>query len=172
MKFFQNIKHIFIISVICLGLLFGSYFLLGRDFFVPINYFFVYRTGSSATFQDAIYTHKSEPSDAITIIEIDDDTMNYYTSGTEYNMLTIPKSDYADFMHSMKSFGAKGVGFDIVFQNRDKDEQDFIKSMTEFGNTVISFAKAESDSTLTDNHNDGILRVANTPLSIYKNIKW
>lgn len=132
MKFLQNIKHIFIISVICLGLLFGSYFLLGRDFFVPINYFLMYRTGTNAGFQDVIYKHKSEPSDAITIIEIDDATMNYYTSGTEYGMLTIPKSDYANFMHSMKSFGAKGVGFDIVFQNRDKDEQNFIKSMTEF----------------------------------------
>lgn len=87
-------------------------------------------------------------------------------------MLTIPKSDYANFMHSMKSFGAKGVGFDIVFQNRDKGEQDFIKSMTEFGNAVIAFAKAESDSIDPDNINDGIVRVTNTPLSIYKNIKW
>ena len=94
MKNLRNIKHIFAIILISLFLLFGAFFVFGRDFFVPINYFLIYRSGKVDAdgknykliedrrdiWQDMIYKPKLAPSDKIAVIAIDEKTLNYYNA--------------------------------------------------------------------------------------------
>lgn len=123
MKIFKNFKHIFFIIAISLTLVFVMTKYLFADFLVPINYFFTYRTGNDAP-QDIIYAHKSEPSKNIVMIEIDEKTINELMSASDYSMLTIGKTVYAEVVENLKRLGAKSIGFDIIFQNPDTEENE------------------------------------------------
>lgn len=197
MKKIENIKHILIISLVTLFLIFGAFFTFASDFFVPINYFFIYRTGqisetniNERAWQDKIYKHTFTPSKNIVVVTIDEKTMNYYNSkavsSSDYSMLTIPKSDYIQFMNNLKVTGAKGVAFDIIFQNRDKDENGFVSALLENGNAVIATtlprwntnslstgnAVNSLTSCTTDQDSENIITCNGTPRSVYGAVKW
>jgi adenylate cyclase len=53
-------------------------------------------------------------------------------------MLTIPKYIYIDIIEKLSWVGAKGVGFDIVFQNADEDEERFASTLEKYPNIVIA----------------------------------
>lgn len=135
MQFARNLKHIFAIWCIVMFLIFGVVRLFGADFFVPITHFFVYReTGM----QSALYTYDFKPSKDIAIIKIDDASLNTLQAKTDQKMLTIPKSIYIDLIEKLESVGVKGIAFDIVFQNKDPDEERFAETMKKYGNIVIA----------------------------------
>lgn len=112
MKIPQSALHISIISIITLFLLFGSIVVMGRDFLMPVNYFFTYRTGvdpSSGTkyWQDSIYKHSISPKSNIVLITIDEKTLNTYQSDKDAKILTIPKTSYTRLIDELDHLGAK-----------------------------------------------------------------
>lgn len=88
--------------------------------------------------QSALYTYDFKPSQDIAIIKIDDASLNTLQAKTDQKMLTIPKSTYIDLIEKLESVGVKGIAFDIVFQNRDPDEERFAETMKKYGNIVIA----------------------------------
>lgn len=135
MQFTRNLKHIFAIWAITLTLIFGVVRLFGADFLIPITHFFVYReTGV----QSKLYIYDFKPSKDIAIIAIDDASLNALQAKSDQKMLTIPKSVYTDLIERLEGVGVKGIAFDIVFQNKDPDEEKFAETMKKYTNVVIA----------------------------------
>lgn len=143
MQFLKNLKHIFFISLLSLAILFGSVLLLFSDFLVPMNYFLIYRTGAGATFQDTIYTHSLEPSKNIVVVEIDEHTINTLQAKNELQMLSIPKKYYEHLVRILRSYNARAIGFDIIFQNADSTEADFIATLEASDDVTIGTLSAD-----------------------------
>lgn len=53
-------------------------------------------------------------------------------------MLTIPKSIYTYLVEKLEEAGVEGIGFDILFQNGDPEEQIFADTMAKYENIVIA----------------------------------
>lgn len=161
----KNLKHIFAIWAIIVVLIFGVMRILGADFLVPVTQFFVYR---DAPFQNFIYRHEWKPStDQIAIIAIDDNSLNALqaTSQDTNNMLTIPKKVYIDLIEKLESVGVKGIAFDIIFQNRDPDEQVFADILQKHDNIVIgTTARCIPNKQITENSTSAVD-------SVFKDIK-
>ncbi len=146
MKIPRSALHISILSMITLFLLFGTIVILGRDFLMPINSFFTYRTGIDPHFereywQDAIYKHSLQPKTKITLITIDEKTFNTYQSDKDAKILTLPKTSYARLIDELDTLGARGIAFDIIFQNPDEYESLFAEKIANSRNTVIATGK-------------------------------
>lgn len=175
MKILKNIKHIFAIISLSLILLFTCILWLFSDFLTPINYFFTYRTQINATSQDLIYKHKSQASNNIVIVEIDEKTLNHYNSQQELSTLTIGKDQYAQVVKNLTAWGAKAIAFDIIFQNKDDNDHAFIQAMKDHGNVVIGTTTPNneaSESCVPDAENANIVTCSNTPRSNYGEIDW
>lgn len=109
--------------------------ILGADFIIPITQFFTYR---DAPFQNLIYKHEWKPStDKIAIIQIDDNSLNALQADSDRKMLTISKQTYIELIEKLESVGVKGIAFDIIFQNKDPDEQEFADILKKYKNIVI-----------------------------------
>lgn len=181
MIIFRNIKHIFFIIAICLTILFGSYLLFFRDFITPINFFFTYQTGQGK-WQDAIYEHTLSPWKNIIVVEIDEKTINALGGKSEYSLLTIGKEYYALLVKKLNNMGARAIGFDIVFQNPDENEENFAKEMENAWNVTIAtlepnasnsqMGKITLDQCSGDQNNLKSLICPSTPRAVYKNIQW
>lgn len=103
MKFFRNLKHIFLASVLSLMIIFSSILILGDEFTHSLGGFFIYRTGGGV-WQDNIYTHSLVPStDKIVIVKIDEKTLNELQAKGNLKNLTIPKSIYAILVEKLES---------------------------------------------------------------------
>ena len=135
MKFTRNLKHIFAIWTLVIISLFGVVRLFGADFLIPITHFFIYR---DAYPQNSLYKYDFTPSKDIAIVKIDDASLNTLQAKSDQKMLTIPKSVYIDLIEKLESVGVKGIAFDIVFQNKDPDEEKFALAMQKYGNIVIA----------------------------------
>lgn len=85
-------------------------------------------------------------------------------------MLSIPKSVYANLTDILTRFGAKGIAYDIVFQNADDEEQSFIDALKRHPNTVI--ATTQPDGVVCLPHPDTSLTCSGTPRSVYDAIPW
>lgn len=76
------------------------------EFSNSINGFFIYRTGTGITgnpiWQDMVYTHTLKPSNNISLITIDEATLNEFQSKSDQKMLTIPKSVYRDLVDKLE----------------------------------------------------------------------
>lgn len=118
-----------------------------RDFLSPLNYFFTYRTGKSAVWQDAIYTHKTEPWKNIVVVEIDEETINAIQSESKWQSLGISKKEYISILKSLLEADVKAVGLDIIFQDPDPAyEKEFSELLQKHKNIIIG----TSDITLTE----------------------
>lgn len=152
MNFLKNFKHIFWVFALVLLIIFGICTIFGRNFLVPLNYFFGYRSGQEATFQDIIYKPKTVAGDDIVVVEIDEKTLNFYNSTSEYSMLTIGKDKYRDLVQILEENGAKAIGFDIIFQNKDAFEKDFIEELEKHKNVTIAVSIPDNQGLCTDNN--------------------
>ena len=174
MRKLQNLKHIFVIILLSLGILFGFFMLFSQEFTNSINGFFIYRT--SNTWQDFIYKHKLVPSENIAIINIDEKTLNTLQANGDLKMLTISKKTYRDLVEKLESVSVKGIGFDIIFQNNDADQQEFAKSLKRYKNIVIgaSYSSAwEDKSTACVNDKwNGIITCKWFPQVTYASVPW
>jgi class 3 adenylate cyclase/CHASE2 domain-containing sensor protein len=132
----RNLKHIFIAFLIVFVSIFGTLRIFGDDFSLPLTHFFVYREGNR--FLDKLYKYKFTPSSDIVIIKIDNESLNNLQAQSNLKTLTIPKSVYIDVITKLKSVNVKGIAFDIVFQNKDREEEEFAKVLEWAGNVVIS----------------------------------
>lgn len=94
MKFLKNLKHIFVVTILSLSLMYGAIFLFDDEFTNSINGFFVYRTGHGI-WQDYLHRHALVPSQDIVIIKIDEKSLNELQAKNTLKNLTIPKSTYA-----------------------------------------------------------------------------
>jgi class 3 adenylate cyclase/CHASE2 domain-containing sensor protein len=132
----RNLKHILFIVLVSAGLVFWSVFLFGKEFSSAINGFFTYRTGGGV-WQDKIYEHTLRPSNDIAIIKIDNDSLNALQAKWNLKVLTIPKENYITLIENLQSYGVKWIAFDIIFENADKDEDLFAKTLKKYKNVVI-----------------------------------
>lgn len=147
MRKLKNLKHIFFIIILSLTVLFSLVMIFSRDFTNSINGFFIYRSGTGI-WQDTIYEHTLRASDDIVIINIDERTLNELQANGDLKMLTIPKKIYSDLVEKLESARVKGIGFDIIFQNSDPDQNEFARTMKKYKNIVIgaSYQSAGEDT--------------------------
>lgn len=60
-------------------------------------------------------------------------------------MLNIEKNIYTKVLEILQNAGAKAVGFDIVFQNPDKNENIFAQKLQDFKNAVIAVVEPNNN---------------------------
>lgn len=102
MQIKKNLKHIFIISCISLGFIFGVLNFFGKNFTLPLTHFFVYRDNIRAL--NWLYKYTFTPSTKnIVIIKIDDTTLNSLQASSDLKMLRIPKSIYRSLIENLES---------------------------------------------------------------------
>jgi class 3 adenylate cyclase/CHASE2 domain-containing sensor protein len=168
MQFVRNLKHIFIVFLIVFVAIFGIMKFFGAHFSLPLTHFFIYREGNPIL--DKLYKYKFTPStDNIAIIKIDNESINALQAGTNIKMLGIPKSVYIDLIEKLSFVGVESIGFDIVFQNTDPDEETFKKVLESHKNTVIARMQEVGNCTIDA---DGAYTTCEwLPRSIYKNAK-
>jgi CHASE2 domain-containing sensor protein len=94
---------------------------LGADFSESLQAFFIYRTGNTAQVQDMIYTPSLKPGNDVVLITIDDATLNAYQASSDLKTLTLGKKLYTDLAKKLKMADARGIGWDILFQNSDTE---------------------------------------------------
>jgi CHASE2 domain-containing sensor protein len=63
-------------------------------------------------------------------------------------MFTISKKIYIDLIEKLESAGARAIGFDIVFQNKDPDEGAFRDTLEKYKNIVIATTAVNTCSEL------------------------
>lgn len=150
--------------------------LFGDQFFHAINGFFVYKSSYSSPsdpkfWQDYIYSHKQKPSDDIVIVTIDDQTIDAFQAQSNLRMLSLPKSAYSTLVERLESFGVKGIGFDIIFQNSDPDERVFADTLRKYSNIVLATGYTEEPVCTFD---DGAKAYSCTasPRDVYSAIPW
>ncbi len=179
--------------------------LFGGDFLLSITHFFVYRESLVAQFVSTEtyegWTHRTDPkkysefannhsllslllrydfhpSKEIALIKIDDASLNLIQAknGTE-RMLTIPKSYYIDLIESLEAAGVKGIAFDIVFQNRDPDEEKFAETLKKYKNIVIAAEYTPAQGVVTDSRcqkdmTGSFMTCPSVPRSVYAEVPW
>jgi adenylate cyclase len=118
-----------------------------------------------------IYRHTLEPSDTITLITIDEATLNEFQSKSDQKMLTIPKSIYRDLVDKLEWVDVRGIGFDIIFQNTDPEEASFVETMKVYKNIVIAQERTDNRACVTDSDSP-IVTCTGVPRSIYRDIPW
>jgi class 3 adenylate cyclase/CHASE2 domain-containing sensor protein len=136
MQKLRNLKHIFVVIVLSLSVVFG-WILLFSEFNNPINGFFIYRTGSNQ-WQDNLYKHTIIPENDIAVIKIDNESLDALQAKWNLKMLTIPKSNYIALIEKLEAAWVKWIAFDIIFENADKDEVLFEKTLSKYDNIVIA----------------------------------
>lgn len=144
----------------------------------PINAYFIYQSSDTRDqnytkiWQDNIYTHSLAPSSDIVLVTIDDDSIN--TLQTQHNgkMLTIPKSVYTRVVDILTELGVKGIAFDIVFQNPDETEDEFVEAMKRHGNVVLATTNPKTGDTVCRQFGNGTYSCSETPLSVYSSLEW
>ncbi|NRH20884.1 adenylate/guanylate cyclase domain-containing protein [Candidatus Gracilibacteria bacterium] len=140
-----------------------------------MNGFFIYRTGNNI-WQDTIYTHTLKTSDNIILVNIDEQSINSLQANGDLKMLTIPKKIYANLVDKIEGAGVKGIGFDIIFQNSDPDQNEFAKTLKKYKNIVIgaSYYSANEDQNktcITDETSGGIT-CKGFPQVTYVSVPW
>lgn len=101
MQKLRNLKHIFVVMILALSLVFSSVF-LPKEYTNIFNGTFTYRTGQS-TWQDTLYKHTIRPSKKdIVIIRIDNESLNALQAKGNLKMLTIPKSHYMNLIDKLQ----------------------------------------------------------------------
>ena len=139
MKKLRNLKHIFVIILISLTILFGYIMIFADEFDDGINGYFIYRT-SNGTWQDIIHKHTLRPSASdIVIIKIDERTLNgIQNNENDLKNLALTKKTYSDLIKNLEWVWVRWIAFDIVFQNADPTaEQEFADTMRKYDNIVI-----------------------------------
>jgi class 3 adenylate cyclase/CHASE2 domain-containing sensor protein len=177
----KSLKHIFVILLVTFTLLLTFIFAFSLDVNNGINKIFIYRTATPweysrvLNWQDWIYKHKQlTPSTNISIITIDDDTLNYLQARDDLNMFTIPKSVYIDLIEKLEDVAnVKWIAIDLIFQNKDTEEQKFAEVLGKYNNLVLATAynshiTCEKDQANMSQH----VTCTNTPRSIYAGIPW
>lgn len=86
-------------------------------------------------------------------------------------MLTIPKSVYATLVTKLEAAGVKGIGFDIVFQNADPEEDAFAAVMSQYSNIVIATTRYNGEDCISDEMGSG-MTCPGAPRSVYAGIPW
>ncbi|MBP9779913.1 adenylate/guanylate cyclase domain-containing protein [Candidatus Gracilibacteria bacterium] len=135
MQKLRNLKHIFV--VIILSLLAAISVIFFSQLNSLFNEIFIYRTGDN-TWQDTIYKHSLAPSNDIAIVRIDEKTLNEFRAKADTKEVGIPKSKYIELIDLLRSWGVKGMAFDILLQNADTDEGKLAKKMQEKNDIVIA----------------------------------
>jgi class 3 adenylate cyclase/CHASE2 domain-containing sensor protein len=169
MQKLRNLKHIFVIIVLSLSAVFGSVF-LPKEYTNIFNGTFIYRTGEDA-WQDRLYTHTLRPSSDIAIIRIDNESLNAMQAKGNLKMLTIPKSYYITLIEKLEAAGVKGIAFDIIFENADKDEELFAKTLEKYNNIVIASEYSDSTTCVKD-QTWSYENCSWVPRSVYRNASW
>jgi adenylate cyclase len=105
------------------------------------------------------------------IIKIDEKTLNSLQSRSDQKMLTIPKSMYTILVEKLESAWVKGVAFDIIFQNTDKDEVLFADTMAKYPNIVIAMMGYAWGECIRDDIGS-IETCPGVPRSIYQKMIW
>ncbi len=171
MQFFRNLKHIFFITLITLFFI-G---ILSRipDFFTAATHFFIYK---DTYLQNSVYQLQFKPSPDIAIVRIDEDSINAIQAKGNQKFLSIPKYEYVKLIERLEKAGVKAIGFDIIFENRDSNEELF-KSTLENGNIVIAAESNDGDASncITDEAigtNKIYTNCSGVPRSIYKDVTW
>lgn len=171
MKFFRNLKHILLSSVLSLAIIFSSIFLFADEFTHSLNGFFVYRTWGGV-WQDHLYKHTLKPStDDIVIVKIDEKTLNELQAKSNLKTLSISKSIYAILVQKLESVWVKGIAFDIIFQNVDREEQLFADMLARYTNITLAMMEYRWWDCITDSSGWGIT-CPGVPRSVYKSIPW
>ena len=103
MKKLRNLKHIFVIILISLTILFGYIMIFADEFNDGINGYFIYRT-SNGTWQDIIHKHTLRPSASdIVIIKIDERTLNgIQNNENDLKNLALTKKTYSDLIKNLE----------------------------------------------------------------------
>jgi hypothetical protein len=103
MRKLKNLKHIFVIILISLALLFGYIMIFADEFADSMNGFFIYRTSSNA-WQDYFHEHTLRPSSQdIVIIKIDERTLNgIQNNANDLKNLTLTKRTYSDLVKNLE----------------------------------------------------------------------
>jgi class 3 adenylate cyclase len=171
MKNIRNLKHIFIIILISLFVLFGLIVLFSRDFTNAINGLFIYRT-TGGIWQDYIYKHDLTPSKDIIIINIDDRTLNETQATGDLKMLTMSKQIYADLVEKLEWAWVRWIAFDIIFQNSDPDQREFAKTLKKYKNIVLGASTWWGGDSCSTSNTDGNVTCEWFPQSIYASIPW
>lgn len=171
MQFFRNLKHIFFITLITLFFI-G---ILSRipDFFTAATHFFIYK---DAVLQNSVYQFHFTPSSNIAIVRIDTDSINAIQAKGNQKFLSIPKYEYVKLIERLQKAGATAIGFDIIFENRDSNEELF-KDKLESGNIVIAAESNDSKSSncITDEAigtNKIYTNCSGVPRSLYSDVTW
>ncbi|OGN89902.1 MAG: hypothetical protein A2Z74_04890 [Chloroflexi bacterium RBG_13_46_9] len=74
-----------------------------------------------------------EPSPNIVVIGIDDATLKQYGKWSEWSRLL-----HAQAIDNLKQAGAKVIGYDVLFVDSSKDDEDFAVSIKDAGNVVLA----------------------------------
>lgn len=121
-----------------------------------------------------LYPYHLEATGAISIIKIDNESLNKLQAQSNNRFLSIPKKDYITLVERLERAGVKGIAFDIVFQNRDPDEDQFVKTLAKYPNIVIGAGISEGDiSTNCQKDVDGTGTTCGlVPRSLYRDIPW
>jgi len=166
----KNLKHIFAIWTILIVLILGLVRWLGNDMIVPWTHLLIYR---DAPIQNMIYSYHWKPSiDKIVMVKIDDISLNTLQSQSNQKILNIPKEKYINLIQKLNQVGVRWIAFDIVFANKDPQEQDFANTMKDAKNVVIAAALNEHNfSCIADEWSD-IRTCSGIPRSVYKDVPW
>jgi adenylate cyclase len=105
------------------------------------------------------------------IVKIDEKTLNSLQSRSDQKMLTIPKSMYTILVEKLESAWVKGIAFDIIFQNTDKDEVLFADTMAKYPNIVISMMRYTGGECIRDN-TGSVETCPGVPRSVYNSTRW
>ncbi len=144
MRKFKNLKHIFVIILVSLGLIFLGIRIFTADFTNAINGFFIYRT-SGDIWQDYIYKHTLKPNQTenIQIVAIDDATLDYFQSQNQ----DLDKEKYTNLIEILESSKVKWIAIDIIFGEADNawrnlnnktKEEVFADTLNKYDNIVIA----------------------------------
>ncbi len=170
MQKLRNLKHIFVVIILALSAVFANHY-LPKEYTNIFNGTFIYRTGENA-WQDKIYAHTLRPSKKdIAIIRIDNESLNALQAKGNLKMLTIPKSYYVSLIEKLENAGVKGIGIDIIFENADKDEELFAKTLKKYKNIVIASEYKKNPVCIKD-QTGSYMNCSGSPRSVYRDVPW
>ena len=147
MIFFKKIRDNGAIALLSImtGLLF--YFIFRGAVGVDFNTLFLYRDNYDTS------------SNQIVIIKIDPESLDELQK-TDFRVLSLSKTVYANLIEKLESLGARAIGFDIIFANRSTDELVFKEALEQYKNIVIG-------AWMKENNQKTIL-----PLDVYSGATW
>lgn len=147
MPIFKKAKDIGLIFLFSSLIGFLFYLVFHGTVGVDFNTLFLYRDNYSTS------------SDKIVIIKIDPESLDELQK-TDFRVLSLSKTVYADLIGKLESLDARVIGLDIVFMNRAADEDVLKKTLEQYGNIVIGAWMKEGD------------KKAMLPLDIYSGATW